>query len=486
MARNRGGRGGGRTAGGGAGGGSSGGGRGSGGGGGPTARSPPHHPSSSLPVLSSSPDVPADALCLVCASEAGDWAIASPCGHAVCGDCSHRLRVLYGETACVLCKTVLADVLVVPAGYYTPSSGLPPPAGLAATATLDAAVHMRFVDGARREELAARRAHTCPACGFGDELPDPAAPKVIPGLETADTDRATRAGKTRRQLGAPMWTTGTRVVNPGGCFSSLGGLRSHVRAAHNSVFCDVCVAHRKAYDCEQVLYPLDGDNAGGGSSRGRSAHSSKCRAHAVSSHPMCEFCHRRLYDEDALFAHLTRDHYSCFLCERAGRYHEYYRNYASLEAHYGEEHYMCAEEGCRGVVFAAPVDLRLHQHQVHGGGWGRRAERAERVGAEECAGAACGSICRSCRLGVGGRQLVGALAVGKLGGAEWDGADRATRSANGSGAALRSPMSSFLMVGVAAVVAEESGPGGVEALGVPSTAVVVAAVVVAAVTATGP
>jgi len=46
-------------------------------------------------------------------------------------------------------------------------------------------------------------------------------------------------------------------------------------------------------------------------------------------------------------------------------------------------------------------------------------------------------------------------------------------------------MSSFLMVGVAAVVAE-SGPGGVEALGVPSTAVVVAAVVVAAVTATGP
>jgi len=47
-------------------------------------------------------------------------------------------------------------------------------------------------------------------------------------------------------------------------------------------------------------------------------------------------------------------------------------------------------------------------------------------------------------------------------------------------------MSSFLMVGVAAVVAEESGPGGVEALGVPSTAVVVAAVVVEAVTATGP
>jgi len=45
-------------------------------------------------------------------------------------------------------------------------------------------------------------------------------------------------------------------------------------------------------------------------------------------------------------------------------------------------------------------------------------------------------------------------------------------------------MSSFLMVGVAAVVAE-ARPGWVEALGVPAAAVVVAAAVEVAVTPTG-
>jgi hypothetical protein len=83
--------------------------------------------------------------------------------------------------------------------------------------------------------------------------------------------------------------------------------------------------------CEQKLYTRTqlnqhvktGDSEVDGSEVERSG---------FAGHPMCEFCRSSFYGDNELYTHMSREHYSCHICQRQhpGQY-DYFRNYDDLE-----------------------------------------------------------------------------------------------------------------------------------------------------------
>lgn len=138
---------------------------------------------------------------------------------------------------------------------------------------------------------------------------------------------------------------------------NVNGLRTHVREEHGSIFCDVCVSSRIEYKSMLPIYPLD--------TPGNGKKSAKLHEHVRKEHPACRFCGTHFLDDDELFSHLQKNHEACHICERAGRLHEYFRSFSTLEAHYRSQHFVCDDPACRGVVFASVLDLQAHMLSRH-------------------------------------------------------------------------------------------------------------------------
>ena len=249
--------------------------------------------------------------CMVCASEAKDWAVGE-CMHPVCSDCSHRMRVLYKRESCVLCNTLLNEVVVVPASDFKPD--MPYSSIRKLAKTWDEEVRMHFVKPERAKELSKVRALKCSLCNY-----------IAPTAEK---------------------------------------LKQHARSRHNSVYCLVCFDGGASFVSELPLYPL-----------ARGGYSPKLREHMKNNHPQCKFCHTWFLTDDDLYAHLQTEHETCFICERQGRIHEYYRDFQELENHYRREHFACSDPGCRGVVFGTRVELQAHDLQHHMSNVPRSARR---------------------------------------------------------------------------------------------------------------
>lgn len=127
------------------------------------------------------------------------------------------------------------------------------------------------------------------------------------------------------------------------------------------VACDLCVENRKVFAQEFELFSQkdlrvherDGDTDGG----------------PFKGHPLCEFCNQRMYDDNALWSHLRKSHYTCHLCERhRGVTNEFLNTYDDLEAHFRSLHFLCEDDGClaqKFVVFNSEVELQAHCGQVH-------------------------------------------------------------------------------------------------------------------------
>lgn len=253
-------------------------------------------------------------ICTVCANKAPDWAI-GPCNHVVCGDCAHRMRVLYHRETCVICSRLQKHLVVVPLAdwregmTYADAMALP-------SLALDNDVNMSFVDRSRLAHFRDVRSWMCShkACAS-----KPAAEKV---------------------------------------FNNATQLRGHARSEHRAVYCEICFTSDKAFVSELQQFTLDtGKNSSG-----------TLRSHLRKIHPQCRFCRQYYLDDDKLYSHLQEAHETCSICERNGRIHEYYVNFAELERHYAREHYVCNQESCRGVVFATAIDLQTHIHTRHSGG----------------------------------------------------------------------------------------------------------------------
>lgn len=136
------------------------------------------------------------------------------------------------------------------------------------------------------------------------------------------------------------------------------GLRGHLTNEHNLHLCMLCVENKQVFPAEQRIYTKAeydrhvrcGDNDGS------------------IGHPNCEFCRTRFYDSTALFMHLNKEHYTCFLCEQQGIKFKYFHTYNHLESHFRKEHFLCEEKSCverRFMAFGNEIDYRAHLIAFH-------------------------------------------------------------------------------------------------------------------------
>lgn len=249
--------------------------------------------------------------CVVCATVPQDWTFGK-CGHIVCASCCHRMRVLYKDTSCVMCKSDLPSVVVIPAELYNKELDFDEAIKRFPRLVSDPATNMKFVERSRMDFFRNLRKATCPSCKEGS--------------------------------------------NSSAVFGNLNQLRAHAKLKHNSVFCDICLSYEKRYISEMTVYPLDRQKRW----------STALRKHIRTTHPICQFCKKHFFDDDMLYDHLVKNHETCSICARVGRQHEYYRNFAELEKHYRDEHFVCDDLSCRGQVFGTILDLQSHNVRVHG------------------------------------------------------------------------------------------------------------------------
>jgi len=266
--------------------------------------------------MGSSPD-----LCLVCCEEFDEvtrFMAFGKCNHlGVCSLCYLRLRVLLKDMNCCLCKTTMDTVMVEPLHQVRPFE------------------HYEIWD-----ENAGP-----------DKVYDETSRMFLP--KDYYRNFTTKLQEFRCRQGC---SKGGDMLK----FGSMRKMEDHYRDNHQKYLCHTCLAYKKVFLAEQQLF----------SKAHLSVHIGKGDpAQGFFGHPRCEFCRCRFYDKEHLYTHLTRDHYSCHLCERAGTsQNRYYKDYADVEDHFRAEHFLCDQPRClekKFVVFDNDIDLKAHQAKEH-------------------------------------------------------------------------------------------------------------------------
>jgi hypothetical protein len=288
--------------------------------------------------------------CIICCVGIRVFSVGS-CNHRdVCAVCSVRLRMLYKDNSCPLCKADMPDVV------YTRDATSPFDSFPLKSLPLHAPSRMFFDDRAFHSLMSVTWRFDCP---FRDSTV--AAQYAKFGARNADQPCTARAG-------------------------DLKSLCAHVKKAHGMLYCDLCLSDRKVFLHEQLLYTpaslvqhIDETQRAPADEAANSAITATLRSSIESlggtpqpppltGHPMCRFCDTRFYGPDQLFIHMRDGHETCHLCERSGLPRTYYQNYDALEVHFGEAHYLCKEPACRAktfVVFSTDVALQTHTANVH-------------------------------------------------------------------------------------------------------------------------
>ncbi|CAN1762599.1 E3 ubiquitin-protein ligase hel2 [Linum perenne] len=290
-----------------------------------------------------------DDSCAVCADTL-EWVSYGACGHRdVCSTCVARLRFIIQDRRCCICKTESDVVFVTKAlGDYTRMindfSVLPsePREGRVGSYWYHEDTQAFFDDAEHYKMVKAMCRLSCSVCDKAED-------------ETND-------GAKRRSK-----------------FRNIEHLKGHLFHKHKLVMCSLCLEGRKVFICEQKLYTrsqlsqhiITGDSEVDGSESERGG---------FMGHPMCEFCKTPFYGENELYSHMSRDHYTCHICQRQhpGQY-EYYRNYEDLEMHFGRDHFLCEDESClakKFVVFQSEAELKRHNTIEHGGRMSRSKRNA--------------------------------------------------------------------------------------------------------------
>lgn len=150
---------------------------------------------------------------------------------------------------------------------------------------------------------------------------------------------------------------------------SVDQLKGHLLDRHGLYMCDLCLEGRKVFICEQKLYTMSqlNQHIKSGDSE---VDGSEVERRGFGGHPMCEFCKSPFYGDNELYTHMTREHFSCHICQRqhSGQY-DYFRNYDDLEMHFQRDHFLCEDKGClekKFVVFESEAELKRHNGVEHG------------------------------------------------------------------------------------------------------------------------
>lgn len=158
-------------------------------------------------------------------------------------------------------------------------------------------------------------------------------------------------------------------------------LHGHVKKLHHKVMCDLCTRNKKVFTHEHELFTTQelrkhekfgDDNPGAVDQSG------------FKGHPECGFCRQRFYGDDELYAHCRDKHEKCHICDRRiqGREQRYYVDYNSLEGHFRQDHFLCADRECldkKFVVFESEMDLKAHQLEAHPNDLSKDARRDARI-----------------------------------------------------------------------------------------------------------
>ena len=225
--------------------------------------------------------------------------------------CVMRLRLLFGDRACVMCKRELDRVVITDDKSKTYAS-YQIYGDHAAGMVFDEPAGAFFKDPDHHAEVAELRQATC-----------------CEGSCAAQNKR----------------------------FANVGFLDKHLRRDHKLVVCMLCADAKRMWPAELPRFTpkelekhkKEGDPATG-----------------FEGHPMCKFCNTRFFSDSDLYKHLRTDHYVCDLCPPSSA-NQYYKDYAALEKHFKNRHFLCPEAECRQsrhVVFRTELDLQGHKAAV--------------------------------------------------------------------------------------------------------------------------
>jgi len=158
-------------------------------------------------------------------------------------------------------------------------------------------------------------------------------------------------------------------------------LHRHVRSTHGKIMCDLCTRNKKVFTHEHELFSFGelrrhekygDDNPGAVDQSG------------FKGHPECGFCKQRFYGDDELYTHCRERHERCHICDRrnGGRNPQYYLDYAQLEKHFADAHFVCLDAECQANktnVYESEMDLKAHQLSEHPNGMSKDVRRDARV-----------------------------------------------------------------------------------------------------------
>ncbi|CAN0888663.1 E3 ubiquitin-protein ligase hel2 [Linum grandiflorum] len=290
-----------------------------------------------------------DDSCAVCADNL-EWVAYGACGHRdVCSTCVVRLRFICQDQRCCICKTEADVVFVTKAmGDYTriinDFSLLPskPKEGKIGSYWYHEDTHAYFDDVDHYKMIKAMCRLSCSECDKMEE-------------ETND------------------------VAKHRAKYRNIEQLKGHLFHVHKLVMCSLCLEGRKVFICEQKLFTRSqlsqhvntGDSEVDGSESERGG---------FKGHSICEFCRTPFYGDNELFTHMTRDHYTCHICQRQhpGKY-DYFKNYDELEIHFRLDHFLCEDESClakKFVVFQSESEMKRHNTIEHAGRMSRSKRNA--------------------------------------------------------------------------------------------------------------
>lgn len=157
-------------------------------------------------------------------------------------------------------------------------------------------------------------------------------------------------------------------------------LHHHVRSVHHKTMCDLCTRNKKVFTHEHELFTqpaLKKHEKVGDDTPGTANQS------GFKGHPECGFCKRRFYGDDELYTHCRDRHERCHICDRRrqGGQQQYFVDYDSLEQHFKDKHFLCADQECldkKFIVFESEMDLKGHQLEMHPNGLTKDARRDAR------------------------------------------------------------------------------------------------------------
>lgn len=333
-----------------------------------------------------------------------------PCNHTdTCGMCNITRRLLYAQNFCPICKedqTPLVLTLRKNCDYSSVNTS----AG--AVASVQAGVAALAKQNEERIHALLRKGS--PQVPFAFHYTrhlHPSTPEALGGI-FCDTPELAYAVSSLLEYACPLCSEAlakfvgdkeTDPINPGcNClvsFASIAELKKHVSSVHKMMYCDICLEEQKVflkeksmfastselithmtewdYGVSEAMAQLADDQKemyekayskrieGKG---GRGAKEGKWKPlvkDIQKGHPLCEFCDKRFYNVDQLYAHLNGDHFVCPLCERIGKRWQYFENMDELLRHYSRAHYLCSVTGCC-LAFLDEEELRAHELCVHG------------------------------------------------------------------------------------------------------------------------